>query len=151
MAARILPLVRLLFACDEAVCEIDTQRWVLTNPWSLVTVPPGAAFPFRAEEFWVYVQLTDGLGQFELAVEMRQRVHDQSLRVVGWSSITRLEFPGAPRLLMIDTAFGLKHVPFREPGVHEIRILADGDEPGNWVPLAGTTYELQILDSRRVL
>ncbi len=112
----------------------------MTQSLSLVTLPPGATFPFRAEEFWVYAQLTDGLGQFELAVEMRQRVHDQSLRVVGWSSVTRLEFPSTPRLL-----------PFREPGVYEIRILADSDEPGSWVPLAGSTYELQLLDSRNVL
>lgn len=97
------------------------------------------------------MQLTDGVGQFELAVEMRQRVHDQSLRVVGWSSVTRLEFPASPRLLMIDTAFALRHVPFREPGVYEIRVLADGDEPGSWMPLTGTTYELQILDSREIL
>ena len=52
---------------------------------------------------------------------------------------------------MIDTAFALRHVPFREPGVYEIRVLADGDEPGSWMPLTGTTYELQILDSREIL
>ena len=51
MIARILPFVRLLFACDDASYEIDNNRWVLTNPWSLVTLPPGATFLFRAEEF----------------------------------------------------------------------------------------------------
>src|SRR5438552_12480932 len=91
---RIRPLVRLLFACDDATWEVDGERWVLTKPWHVVTLPPGATFPFRAEEVWVYAQLSDGLGAFDLAIEMRQLRDDEVPRLVGWSPVTRAEFPG---------------------------------------------------------
>lgn len=151
MGERIRPIVHLLFACDDAACDLRTDRWVLTNPWSAVTLPPGATFPFRAEEFWVYVQLTDGLGPFDMAVEIRHLVDSGPPRVVGWSPVTRLEFPNEGRLLAIDTAFALRGIPFREAGVYEIRVLADGDEPDSWAPLAGATFELRVLDRRTVI
>src|SRR5207245_222412 len=122
-----------------AVYDLRTDRWMLTNPWSTVALPPGAKFPFRAEELWVYVQLTDGLGEFDLAVEMRHLVDDHPARVVGWSPVTKLEFPATGRLLAIDTAFAMRGVPFREPGMYEIRVFADGDDPDSWLPLAGAT------------
>jgi hypothetical protein len=148
---RIRPVVHLLFACDAAERDAGTDRWILTNPWSTVALPPGATFPFRAEEFWVYAQFTGVIGEFELAVEMRHLVDNQSPRVVGWSPVARIVFPAGGRLLAIDTAFALRGVPFREPGVYEIRALADGDDPGSWAPLAGTTFELRVLDRRTVV
>lgn len=96
----------------------------------------------------MYAQLTDGLGAFELAIEMRHVTDDQRLRVVGWSPVTRVEFARGDRLQTIDTVFALRHVPFREPGLYEIRVLADSDAPDGWAPLAGATCELRILDSR---
>jgi hypothetical protein len=97
------------------------------------------------------VQLAGGRGRFEFAVEMRQLFDDGPPRVVGWSPVTRLEFPEGERLLAIDTAFVLRRIPFREAGVYDIRVLADGDDPGSWVPLAGATCELRVLDRRRVI
>ena len=151
MAERIRPVVHLLFACDDAVCDLQTGRWTLSNPWHAVTLPPGATFPFRADEFWVYVQLAGGLGSFDLAVEIRRLVDDGPPRVVGWSPVSRIEFPADARLLAIDTAFALRRVPFREPGLYEIRVLADGDGPGGWAPLAGATFVLRVLDRRTVV
>ena len=148
MAQRIRPTIRLLFACDDATYEIDTSRWVLTNPWYAVALPPGATFPFRADEFWVYVQLSGGSGAFDLAIEMRHLTDDQGPRVVGWSPTARVEFPAGDRLQVIDTAFGLKHVPFREEGLYEIRVLAEGDQPGTWLPRSGSICELRVLDPR---
>jgi len=151
MAERIRPVVDLLFACDDARYDLESERWVLTNPWYAVTLPPGAAFPFVAEEFWVYAQLADGLGQFDLAVEMRHLVNDGPPRVMGWSPVTRLPFRVGDRLDAIKTAFALRRVPFREPGVYEIRVLAEGDHPGRWEPLTGVTFQLRVLDRREVV
>jgi hypothetical protein len=151
VAERIRPFVHLLFACDEAVYDTATDRWVLTHPWHAVSLPPEASFPFRSDEFWVSSQLTDGLGKFELGVELRHLLDDQPPRVIGWSRIDSFSFSGANRLAATDTAFPLRHVPFREAGLYEIRILADGDVPDSWEPLPGLTYEFRVLDRRPIV
>jgi hypothetical protein len=150
VADRIRPVVHLLFACDDAVFNLELERWGLTAPWHTVTLPPEVSFPFRAEEFWVYAQLTGGLGEFELGVELRHLVDDGQPRVVGWGRVATVEFPAAERLQAADMVFSLGNMPFREPGIYEIRVLSD-DEPGEWVILAGVTFEFRVLDGRTVV
>ena len=150
MAGRNHPVVHLLFACDNAVYNLELERWGLTAPWHVVTLPPEVSFPFRADEFWVYAQLTGGLGQFELAVELRHLVDDGPPRAVGWGRVATVEFPAAERLQAADMVFSLGNMPFREPGIYEIRVLSD-DEPGEWVILAGVTFEFRVLDGRTVV
>jgi hypothetical protein len=113
-------------------------------------LPSEASFPFRSEEFWVYAQLTGGLGEFEIAVEMRHLVDNRPARVVGWSRVTPVDFPAGNRLVAIDAAFPLRGVPFREPGLYEIRVLADGEVPDSWEPLQGV-FEFRVLDGRQVV
>lgn len=146
MAEQVPPLVRMLFPCDMAVLDVTDQKWTLTNPWSVVMLPPGAAFPFRVVEFWVYAQFTGGVGDFDLAVEMRQVQDDDTRRTVAWSKATRMGFPSGQQLLAFDMAFHMKRVPFRGPGLYEFCVTVDAEE-GHQV-LAGQTAELRVLDRR---
>jgi hypothetical protein len=142
MAHRVPPLVRILLLCEDAAIDFETKECTLKNPWSVLELPEEASFPFRAEEFWAYAQLTDGVGQFDLQVEMRHAMADGSRRTVGWSSTVAADFPGGNQILVYGAVFHLKKVPFREPGLYEFRITASGQE------LPGMIAELRVLDRR---
>lgn len=139
MAEGVPPRVRLLFLCDGAQLDPSDQKWILKHPWSVVRLPPGASFPFRVEELWAYVQLTDGVGRFDLMLEMRQLMDDGTRRTVGSSKSTTLEFSAGNQLLAADDVFHWKKVPFREAGLYEFCVTTEGQE------LQGTTFELRVL------
>lgn len=140
MADGVLPRVRLLFLCDEAKYSASEQKWTVKHPWSVVQLPPGAAFPFRAEELWAYAQLTDGVGRFDLMVEMRQLRDDGTRRWAGSSKVEPLDFPGGSQLLAFDKVFHMQGAPFHEAGLYEFCVTADGEV------LEGVRFELRVLD-----
>jgi hypothetical protein len=132
----------MIFVCDAAQQDQADGKWVLTNPWSVVMLPPGARFPFRHVACWVYFQLTGGVGAFDVAVEMRQVQDDGTRRSVGWSPTVEMDFPGGSQLLAFDMALRLRRVPFREPGLYEFCVTADS------AVLAGQAAEVRVLDRR---
>ena len=92
MADRVLPIVRLMLPCDLAVLDLEDLTWELKNPWYEIAIPAGAKFPIRHDNFWVYAQLTDGLGSFDVRMEMRQLMDDGGRRTIGTGGPTRMEF-----------------------------------------------------------
>lgn len=141
----VLPNVRLVFPCDDARYDLADEKWTLHHPWgSTVVLPPGAQFPFRLVDGWVYTQLTDGVGSVALYVELRQLMDDGTERSVGYSEVNRLELLGESRWLTIDTAFLMKRLPFRSAGRYEFRVVAEGDE--GFRVLAGHATVIRVLD-----
>ena len=142
MADRVLPIVRLLFACDSVARDEIEDKWILKNPWAIVTLPEGASFPFDAEEIWLYAQLAEGVGVFPLAVEVRHLRDDGTQHKVGRSEPVEIEFVGGNQLAVIDTVFHLTQVPFDEPGIYQFLIMA------NYAELKGQVAEVRVLDRR---
>ena len=142
LADRVLPIVRLLFACDSVARDELEEKWILKNPWAVVTLPEGASFPFDAEEIWLYAQLAEGIGDFQLAVEVRQVRDNGTERKVGRSEAGQIEFIGGNQLAVIDTVFQLTQVPFDEPGLYQFHVMA------NYAQLKGQIAEIRVLDRR---
>jgi hypothetical protein len=92
MAAHVLPSVRLVFPCDNAVLRSD-GKWVLTNPRAVIAVPPSATLPVLVKEMWVYVQLTEGVGDFDLSLELRYVEVDDTRTVIGRGKPVHMTFP----------------------------------------------------------
>ena len=142
MAHRVLPRVRMLFPCDDAVLRASDNKWVLTNPWAVVALPPGAHFPFDLQEMWLYAQLTDGVGESDLHVKMLLVQADDSRKAIHRGEPRRLEFPAGQQLQVFDTVFHMTNVPFDKPGVYEFQVWA------NYVELQGQTAQIRVLDAR---
>lgn len=93
----------------------------------------------------MYAQFTDGVGTFDLLVEMRHVLDDGQRRTVGYSRAVRIDFPGGNQILIVDTAFHLEKAPFREPGLFEFVVTCDGEV------LSGMAAEVRMLDRRAVI
>ena len=141
MAASVFPVVKLLFACDTAFADPMDAKWVLKNPWSVVMLPPGATFPFRAEDFRVYAHLTDGLGEFEVSVQLRHLRDDDTFRTTGSrQDRNTVVFSRRGQSVLIDVVFEFKNAPFREAGRYEFCVVANGQVG------SGQTAALRVLD-----
>lgn len=136
MANRVLPVVRLFFPCDQAVLDLTDMKWSLKNPWHTVQMPPGVSEKFAQRELWLYAQLTGGLGDFNLAVELRDG--DTGARIGRPSQPERFEFVGG-RLTAVEVVFKMVNVPFPKAGHYVFKLLA------NHAELEGGTSELRVL------
>ena len=140
MANRVLPRVRLFFPCDSAILDLADDKWVLKNPWHAVALPAGAGFPFRVVEIALYAQLTDGVGEFQLSVQLR---HTESQTILGKSLPTPREFVGGGQLAVVEEVFLLSGVPFPRADLYEFNLLA------NHQLLEGGTAHLRVFGANQ--
>jgi len=131
-AARVPPTVRLIFACDSVAGD-GAGNIVVQNPRTHLRLPAGATFPFQVPRLSVYFQLVEGLGSFDVAVEMWRLVDDGTRRYVGTSPLIRsIGFTGPTRMIPQPRVEVLAPARFRAPGMYELRVVevtADGSTP----------------------
>ncbi|MBX9627317.1 MAG: hypothetical protein K2X82_26175 [Gemmataceae bacterium] len=125
MADRVKPVVRLFFPCDDAVIDLADGKWMLKNPWHTVGMPPGVREKFGQRLIWLYAQLTDGVGEFDLTVELRN--YDTGERL-GRSKPERWDFAGGDQLTVHEVVFKMENVPFPTPGLYVFQLMANHAE-----------------------
>ena len=151
MADRVMPFARLIFPVRGALLDLADEKWLLRDPLVMAQPPRGKPFPFRMPQLAVFVQLTGGLGRWEIGMEVRQRRDEGSYRFVGISPMEPIEFESGPRLMVKATAFLFKKLPFKEEGLYEFRVVAqtsDDSATPTYEVLNGPVAELRVLDHR---
>jgi hypothetical protein len=155
MADRVLPVVRKLFVCSDAVyLMVDDKanfwKWQLTEPLSVVAFPPGVSANFDVERLWIYAQFAGAIGEFDLNVRM-QRIQMDAGKEVAEKPINeksdscKIDFQNLDRLWTRDFAYEWIKVPFDTPGIYRFSVWS------NYVQLPGVTAELRVLDGREKL
>lgn len=136
MADRVLPIVRLFFACDSAIIDLSDEKWLLKNPWHTLAMPPGVKEKFVQMVIWLYAQVTDAVGEFNLRIQLQTK----DGFVLGASDVQPVVFPGTDRLAVFERVFKMTDVPFPRPDVYEFRLIA------NYAELEGGKFELRVLE-----
>ena len=127
MADRVPPVVDLLLACRAVKLDEATGTYILTDPHgSTVRMPDGVTEEFVQQEFIVFVQVLDAVGEFQFRVEVRDEF---DLRVTR-SRTVREEFGVSERLYAKQLVFRLPEVEFAKPGAFQIVLLAGEKEIG---------------------
>ena len=85
---------------------------------------------------WLYAQLTDGVGDFNLSVELRN--HDTGVQL-GRSRPEPWEFVGGDQLTVHEVVFKMTNVPFPKPGLYVFMLKA------NHAELEGGAAYLRVL------
>jgi hypothetical protein len=100
-------------------------------------LPDGQTFPILAEQMWVYFQLWGDVGEYRLRtrlVRIRTTEDDEEEEVQLGPDGEPREFPMPPRRpvlvsglnYMEEAAYLIGPVPFREAGLYEYQLWADG-------------------------
>jgi hypothetical protein len=152
MADRVLPIVRMLFVCNDAVFhqaddKANLWQWQLTEPLTSVRYPPGVMGNFDVEQLFLYAQFTQGVGEFDLCVQMQRIEFDGVTEAISHSiaksDLRRIDFGGIDRLDTCDFVFDLTMVPFDAAGIYRFSVWS------NYIQLPGATAELRVLDGRK--
>jgi hypothetical protein len=105
-----------------------------------VALPEGKTFPFKATRLKVFVQLAEGIGTFDIGIEMRLILANGGRQIIGRTPTLRLEFPEHERLFTRDVDFDFENVPFRMAGIYEYAAMA------NHAQCPGATAGSNVLD-----
>ena len=136
MAEPLLPVVKLFFPCEEAVYDDDAVAYRLLAPFHTLVMPPGVVSRFECDRFDCYIQVSDAIGTFRLAIEVLPGDADV---VIYRSRPTEMTFARAARLGVYDVVFRMTGVRFRTPGMYRLRVIA------NHAPLADSEFWLRVL------
>lgn len=136
MAAPVIPVVRLFFACERAVYRPKYRAYSLIAPLPALSLPPGTPFPYEAPDFACYAQLSDALGTFRFAVEVR---YEDADRVLVRSGSCELTFSPRGRISCQDVVFPFSGVRFPGAGLYRLQLMC------NHVPLRDGQTDLRVL------
>jgi hypothetical protein len=137
MAIRLVPTARLFFPCEEATLDLETSAWHLVRPLHTAHPLPRGQFPFQVDELWVYAQLTDGVGKFNLSVQVIDFVTGT---VLVTSRPEQREFIAGEQWRVFDEVFLLVNLMLPRAGLYEFRLLA------NHAPVSGGSSYLRIVE-----
>ena len=115
-----LPQCKAILICREAEFDDPTGEFDL---YGLVNTLRFSAFPAQVPPLAIFLQLYDGIGRYELSVELRNLVDGDS---VAAGAFGHLEFP--ERLVKMELAVPIDCMRLPRSGRYEIAILFDGRE-----------------------
>lgn len=115
-----LPQCKAFLLC-EGITEDEATGQLCLN--KLIETLRFRSFPAEAVPFMVFVQLYDGIGRYQLAVELRDLSNNTSTAVTMPSS---LDFP--ERLVKMDVILPIDSFRLPHAGRYEVAVLLDGEE-----------------------
>lgn len=115
-----LPQCKAFLICKKVGVDDATGEFSLSKLINTLRFP---AFPAEAGPFAIFLQLYDGIGRYELSVELRDLADDISVARASFSS---LDFP--ERLVKMELALPITSLRLPRPGRYEIAVLFDGRE-----------------------
>ena len=121
------PVVRQFMICERAELNDSADKYTLIDPLAAVQMPAGKVKGHVVAEFALYFQLSDGLGTFDLCVEMWSDHAGPAFegKPIFRSGVVRQLFPH--KLTVVELAFTLTDVPFPKPALYEFIVRASGE------------------------
>ena len=113
------PVVRLFIPCLAIRCDttVSPNRYTLDGPFYALRPPPGLGYGFRADEIWLFCQLSDATGPQVFAIDLS---YDLDVEVRELRTF-RVDM-GTDKLAVRHYAIPVRGIPFRRPGMYEFRL-----------------------------
>ena len=122
------PRCKAILLCDQTIRDAATGRRSMIGIFDHLAFDQ---FPTHGPTFRVYLQLTDGIGRYQISVE----VHDLQEDVLIIRSVPgTIEF--RDRLHKLHLFFTVPPLPLPHVGVYDVVVLADGQEIDRQIFLA---------------
>jgi len=114
------PRCKAILLCDQAIVEAVTGKVSLIGIFDRFAV---RRFPGHIRQFTAFLQLTDGIGQYRITVEVHDLREDKILARAAIVNMTFADRSGKANLMIPVPPLLLKH-----PGGYDFVVLADDQE-----------------------
>lgn len=114
--AAIVPVARALYLCDYHIGYPNGK----VDLYGLFKAMRPASYPHRKGPFVCFAQLTNGLGEMTIHIDIR-RASDMTL--VDWFGPHRIRFPN--RDMLVQAALTFPGCIFPEPGLYLVELYCD--------------------------
>ena len=114
------PTCKAFLLCERAIVEAGTESVTLIGIINGVDVDE---FPASLPPITTYLHLVDGIGSYEIHMEMQDL---NSGEVIASSLVAAIEFPERPGL--IELIIPISFLPIEHAGVYDIVVLANEQE-----------------------
>lgn len=116
-----LPRCKAILLCERTIREETTRNVSIIGVFTHFHLP---RFPGQTRPFTAFVQLVNGIGEYNVVVE----IHDLQLDLVlaRAEGDSKLTFPD--RLVGINIIIPLPGLPLSHPGKYDFVVIADGRE-----------------------
>jgi hypothetical protein len=114
------PVCKAILLCDAVLTDPFTGKGSVIGILSQFVVP---AFPGESPPFFVYLQLTNGIGRYTLSIELRDRATDAAMHE---GTLMDLEF--AERATKNIVVIPMPPLPLPHAGAYDFIVFAEGQE-----------------------
>jgi len=114
------PRCKAILLCERIIAEATTQKVSLIDVFLEVSLPsfPGHSIPMR-----VFLQLIDGIGRYELTLEIQDLAEQ---RTIARGAGPRIAFPD--RVTPLQLSLPIPGLTLMHPGRYDVIVFADGQE-----------------------
>ena len=112
-----LPKCKAMLLCDQCLIEAGTGKPTLIGVFDGFWCQQ---FPGLAQPFTVFVQLIEGIGQYDVSLEVHDLQQDQ---LVAKTAVSQIRF--VDRLHRINLTFPIVGLPIGHAGTYDFRVLAN--------------------------
>ncbi len=131
---KVRPMVRFFAVCADAVLSVPKSMDLLDGWWELhnvlhtVWMPPGVTKNFCVKELFVYAQLTDDVGEYNLGVTVEEAdlANPKRNRLMGRSEPSMVRFKDTWEVAEVMVT--LFRIPFTRPGQYHFKMMEGGEE-----------------------
>lgn len=114
------PKCKALLLCERTIIEAGTGNVSIIGVFDAFILP---SFPNRTRPFTAFLQLTDGIGRYDIIVEIHDLQRDE---VLGRGSGLGLIWPD--RLVKVNLMIPIPALPLTHPGSYDLVVIANGQE-----------------------
>ncbi|HVA49986.1 MAG TPA: hypothetical protein VNH11_26710 [Pirellulales bacterium] len=115
-----LPQCKAVLLCENVVEDEITGQFSLNK---LIDVVRFSTFPGVSLPFALFLQLYDGIGRYQLAIELRDLADGTRVAVAMFSSLDFIE-----RLANMDVVLPVDSLRLPRAGRYQFAVLLDGEE-----------------------
>jgi hypothetical protein len=113
------PVCKAILLCDAVLADPFTGKGSVVGIFERFNV---LSFPGHTTTFFVYVQMTNGIGRYHITVEIR----DDDDQIIARAGVAEMEFEDRAKkgILLIP----VPPVPLLRAGAYDFIVFADGQE-----------------------
>lgn len=121
MATNVLPIAKAVYLSDDVVQDRQSRKLHVVGIFNAIRPPGQQTYPYQPRQICVFAQLTGGLGEVSVHVEIVEAATEEAIYVFQEQ---RIRF--ATRRSTVSACFRIRDCEFPAAGVYIVELYCNG-------------------------